>query len=155
VALKTKPKADTVYMCWESFGSTDPLGGCTRGVRLPVRTRRSAAGRSSSLRTEPATRSSTSFAPICTSTQRTPASIERTELMSTKRWGTLPPGGSSMPPSNPIKLVVKGHQYRPESGTNTTAPTVGGNMNPARGASLPAGSPRRPPVTGKGRAPRA
>jgi hypothetical protein len=29
-----KPKADQVYVCWESFGSTDPLGGCARGVRL-------------------------------------------------------------------------------------------------------------------------
>jgi hypothetical protein len=73
-------------------------------------------------------------------------------MASEKRWGTLPPGKSSMPPSNQVKKVVKGHQYRPESGTNTTPPTVGGNMSPAPGASLPKNSPRKPPVTGKGQA---
>jgi hypothetical protein len=31
---KLRPKADQVYVCWESFGSSDPLGGCARGTRL-------------------------------------------------------------------------------------------------------------------------
>jgi hypothetical protein len=60
--------------------------------------------------------------------------------------GTLPPGGgSSMPPSNPIKKVVKGKQYRPSTGT---PPTVTGQMNPAPNALLPKGSPKKIPVTG-------
>ena len=33
-ALKTRPKANQVYVCWESFGTTDPLGGCRAGTRL-------------------------------------------------------------------------------------------------------------------------
>ena len=33
-ALKPKPKADQVYVCWESSGSSDRLGGCARGTRL-------------------------------------------------------------------------------------------------------------------------
>jgi hypothetical protein len=32
--MATKPKADQVYVCFESFGSSDPLGGCARGARL-------------------------------------------------------------------------------------------------------------------------
>ena len=29
-----KTKSNTVYVCFESFGTTDPLGGCGRGTRL-------------------------------------------------------------------------------------------------------------------------
>jgi hypothetical protein len=32
--MATKPKAGKIYVCYESFGTSDPLGGCTRGTRL-------------------------------------------------------------------------------------------------------------------------
>jgi hypothetical protein len=34
MARTIKPKADKVYVCFESFGTSDPMGGCARGTRL-------------------------------------------------------------------------------------------------------------------------
>jgi hypothetical protein len=32
--LKAKPNPQRIYLCYESFGSSDPLGGCAAGTRL-------------------------------------------------------------------------------------------------------------------------
>jgi hypothetical protein len=51
--------------------------------------------------------------------------------MADQNRSTLPPGGSSMPPSNPTKKVQVGLQYRPELGGKTTAPTQPPAQSPA------------------------
>jgi hypothetical protein len=59
---------------------------------------------------------------------------------------TFQPDGTSMPPSNQVKKVVPNGAkiYRQPN----TSPTVGGKMNAALGANLPAGRPRKPPTLG-------
>jgi hypothetical protein len=60
--------------------------------------------------------------------------------------------GTGGRPSNPVKVVVKGQQYRPAKGSGnviSTPPTVCGKMNPPAGSNLPTGSPRKPPTLGK------
>ena len=56
-------------------------------------------------------------------------------------------GASSMPPSNPVKLVVPNGEkiYRKPN----TPPTVGPQHNPAPGSNLPKNATRKPPTLGK------
>jgi hypothetical protein len=59
--------------------------------------------------------------------------------------------GTGGRPSQQVKVVVQGKQYRPATGSGnliSTPPTVGGKMNSPLGANLPAGSPRKPPTLG-------
>jgi hypothetical protein len=64
---------------------------------------------------------------------------------STSKTGT---GGR---PSNPVKVVVKGQQYRPAKGAgNIVRPpaTGGGKMDAKPGSNLPKNATRKPPVLG-------
>jgi hypothetical protein len=61
--------------------------------------------------------------------------------------GTLPPGGSSMPPSKQVKKIASPSvDYRKPN----TPPTVGGQSSPVPGSNLPKNATRKPPTTGRG-----